>query len=104
MGCTSKQRVLRRGNTDVWETLKVQHPESSGKHKSKLLWDFTFHQLEWQRSIKPMNAGKDGNGSTSRSNYTTLRQIHKIPYHRGICSIVFIAALYIIARNGKQPR
>jgi hypothetical protein len=26
------------------------------------------------------------------------------PYHRGMCSAMFIAALFVIARSWKQPR
>jgi hypothetical protein len=47
-----------------------------------------------------------GNRSTRRSNYMTLGHIPKRyrPCHRGTCSMMFIVALFVIARSWKQPR
>ena len=49
---------------------------------------------------------KIGNRSTRRPSYITLGRIPKDtpPCHRGTCSIMFIAALSVIARSWKQPR
>ena len=47
-----------------------------------------------------------GNQSTSRPSNTTLGYIPKdaYSYHKDICSALFIAALFQIARTYKQPR
>jgi hypothetical protein len=45
--------------------------------------------------------------STSRLSYTTPGYIYPKdapPYHKNTCSTMFIAALFVIARNWKQPR
>lgn len=46
------------------------------------------------------------NSSTYRTSYTTPEYKHKrcSPYHNGTCSIVYIAALFVIVRWSKQPR
>ena len=49
---------------------------------------------------------KNGNQSTSRSSNSILRHISKdaLSYNKDICSTMFIAALFVIARTWKQPR
>jgi hypothetical protein len=49
---------------------------------------------------------KVGNSSNSRAIYSTSGNILKntFQYHKDTCSTIFIAALFIRARNGKQPK
>jgi hypothetical protein len=49
---------------------------------------------------------KTGNSSTSRPSYTSSEHIPKVCSHsyKDTCSTMFIGALFIIARNWKQPR
>jgi hypothetical protein len=49
---------------------------------------------------------KFGNRYTLKPSYITIGNIPKTcpPYHRGTCSIMFIVALFVIARSWKQPR
>jgi hypothetical protein len=49
---------------------------------------------------------KIGNSSTARPIHTTLAMYLKdaLPYQKDMCSTMFIAALFIIDRNWKQPR
>jgi hypothetical protein len=48
---------------------------------------------------------KIGNSSTSRPGYTTPGLLKDAPPHsKSLCSTMFIEALFIIARNWKQPR
>jgi hypothetical protein len=49
---------------------------------------------------------KIGNKPTRRPNYISLGHIPKdaSPYHRGMYSMMFLAALFVIDRTWKQPR
>jgi hypothetical protein len=44
------------------------------------------------------------NRSTQRSSNTTLENIPRKCTHRGVCSTMFIVALFVIARSWKKPR
>jgi hypothetical protein len=45
-----------------------------------------------------------GNSSTSRPSYTTHGTKYGSPYHKDACSAMFVAALFVITKNWKQPR
>jgi hypothetical protein len=53
--------------------------------------------------INLMVCQKSGNSFTSRSSCTTPENIPK-RIHKDTCSTILIVALFIIARNWKQPR
>lgn len=110
----------------------VQHPQSSGKLKSKLRCDFILHKSELPRSIKQMTAHTNDDLAKGQYKCENTQPLQKPTWcflgklrsdlplspvvllwdiylkkvsscSKEICSIKFTDALFTIARGLKQP-
>jgi hypothetical protein len=122
-------RVLDRGNSNGWETLKVQQCWAPGICKSKILWDsISVVQVSAQAGEDveqgehlPLLVRLQTCTTTMKINMMGLHKIGRnLPqclaillwvypkytpsYHKDTCSAMLIEALFIIVRNWKWPR
>jgi hypothetical protein len=90
---------------------KIKNPqgkEHTGKHVEEGEGSFIANGSAnlYTVGVNLMFSQKPGNHFTSIPSYTFLSTYPKDDplYYRGTCSTMFVAVLFIISRNWKQPR
>jgi hypothetical protein len=67
-------------------------------------WDYKLEEALWKSIWRFIRKLEIDLSEDSAIPFLEIYPKDASPYHRGMCSTIFIAALFVMARNWKQPR